>query len=128
LQSLTQQTVGRGLKDADAIASRTSNASRFLPLAAAAVAVIQPDERRERLLGVPSEMRRALHAVLALGLACAVASQQQQQQQEAAPSSRSGPSAEDGASGGGGGGGRGLHTFPFPLNLSLLCHIPLNLS
>jgi len=24
--------------------------------------------------------------------------------------------------------GRGLHLFPFPLNLSLLCPIPLNLS
>jgi len=26
------------------------------------------------------------------------------------------------------GGGRGLHSFPFPLNLSLLCPFPLNLS
>jgi hypothetical protein len=24
--------------------------------------------------------------------------------------------------------GRGLHSFPFPLNLSLLCPFPLNLS
>ena len=24
--------------------------------------------------------------------------------------------------------GRGLHSFPFPLNLSLLCHFPLNFS
>jgi hypothetical protein len=24
--------------------------------------------------------------------------------------------------------GRGLHSFPFPLNLSLLCPVPLNLS
>jgi len=36
---------------------------------------------------------------------------------------------EGGAEPGGAmGGGRGLHPFPFPLNLSLLCPFPLKLS